>query len=210
MYLSDLDLKEAIKSGQLIFDPPPEPDHIDPTSIDLLLDEVTEAKIWDMEKYSKDQEDRGEARAELRIAKYNLSGFSSKYLCEPPEYSEASKHLVQRRLSQIIVRPSGFVLWQTKAKVGTPPDGATLICFVDGKSTRARAGIVVHLTAPTIHAGWAGKITLEIVNLGPFDLVLQENDVIAQLTVAQITRAPEKLMAHTSVTHEQKSVDGTS
>ena len=59
-----------------------------------------------------------------------------------------------------------------------------MICFVDGKSTRARAGIVVHLTAPTIHTSWVGKVTLEFVNLGPFDLVLQEDDVIAQLPTA--------------------------
>ena len=50
---------------------------------------------------------------------------------------------------------------------------------------------MVHFTAPTIHAGWSGKITLEITNLGPFDLVLGENDTLAQLTVATISSAPD-------------------
>jgi dCTP deaminase len=60
--------------------------------------------------------------------------------------------------------------------------GAQLICFTDGKSTRARTGILVHLTAPTIHAAWrAWPITLEIVNVGRFDLALEEDDVIARL-----------------------------
>jgi dCTP deaminase len=56
--------------------------------------------------------------------------------------------------------------------VGTPEENADLICFIDGKSTRARTGLVIHLTAPTIHAGWSGKVTLEIVNLGPFHIIM--------------------------------------
>jgi dCTP deaminase len=76
--------------------------------------------------------------------------------------------------------------------VGTPDEGAQLICFVDGKSTKARTGILVHFTAPTIHAGWHGNIVLEIANLGPFTFVLQEDDVIAQVTVATISSIPER------------------
>ena len=70
----------------------------------------------------------------------------------------------------------GFVLWQTKEDVGTPEDKADLICFINGKSTRARTGLVVHMTAPTIHSTWHGHVTLEIVNLGPLNIVLEEND----------------------------------
>ena len=69
------------------------------------------------------------------------------------------------------------------------------ICFIDGKRTRARTGILVHLTAPTIHAGWTGNVVLEIVNLGPFTFVLQEDDVVAQLTVATISSSPQQTHA---------------
>jgi dCTP deaminase len=75
--------------------------------------------------------------------------------------------------------------------VGTPVKNPGLICFVNAKSTRARTGILVHFTAPTIHAGWKGKITLEIANLGPFHVVLEENDVVAQLTVATVSSPPD-------------------
>jgi deoxycytidine triphosphate deaminase len=30
--------------------------------------------------------------------------------------------------------------------------------------------LTAHITAPIIHAGFSGKITLEIVNHGPFEL----------------------------------------
>jgi deoxycytidine triphosphate deaminase len=93
--------------------------------------------------------------------------------------------------------------------VGTPEKNPNLICFVDGKSTRARTGILVHLTAPTIHSGWRGKIVLEIANVGPFHFVLQEKDVIAQLTVATISSAPElSLKSSSSITQGQEHVTG--
>ena len=43
---------------------------------------------------------------------------------------------------------------------------------VEGKSSRARFGLLVHFTAPTIHAGWAGRITLEMMCLGRYPLRL--------------------------------------
>jgi len=117
--------------------------------------------------------------------------------------------LVYRRGPEIIVKPNGFLLWQTKERIGTPVRNPGLICFVDGKSTRARTGLLVHLTAPTIHAGWSGKIVLEIANLGPFHFVLSENDVIAQLTVATISSPPELgLKRGESVTAGQVHVGG--
>jgi dCTP deaminase len=107
------------------------------------------------------------------------------------------------------VKPGGFLLWTTKEWVGTPITNPELICFVDGKSTRARTGILVHLTAPTIHAGWSGHITLEIANLGPFHFVLEEGDIIAQLTVATISSAPDlRLKVGISATQGQTQPSG--
>ncbi len=147
MYLSDRDLEYAIECGKLVFDPRPE--KIDATSIDLHLDAITEAKIWNVAKFANDESARGRTRPELRIAQYNLATFGEGYLCAPPEDSADSLDLVVKRGHQIIVRPHGFLLWQTREVVGTNADkNADLICFVDGKSTRARAGILVHLDRP--------------------------------------------------------------
>jgi dCTP deaminase len=113
-----------------------------------------------------------------------------------------------RRGNEIIVRPEGFLLWMTREEVGTPKTNADLICFVEGKSTKARTGMVVHLTAPTIHSTWTGNVVLEIVNLGPFDLVFQEGDAVAQLTVCRISSPPDKAVEGTSVTYRQTNVHG--
>lgn len=206
MYLSDNELVSAIASGKLIFEPPPK--SYDPSSIDLQLDRVDEAKIWDVEKLAKHHHLTGGLRPEVNIGQYNYSQFSKSFLVAPPEYDVRSEHLVQKRGNQVVVRRGGFVLWQTLEKVGTPIDDPELICFVNAKSTKARSGIMVHLTAPTIHPGWSGQITLEIANVGPFDLVLQQGDIIAQLTVARITSSPKRQMASTSQTFGQQGVDG--
>ncbi len=208
MYLSDRDIAWAIETGKLIVSPPPE--RIDATSFDLHLDKITEAKIWDIPAFLEDRRSAGAERPELRVGTYNLAKFSGKYCVSPPEYNVSPQQLVGVRGNQIVVKPLGFLLWQTVEKVGTPDTNADLICFVDGKSTRARAGIVVHLTAPTIHASWSGKITLEIFNAGPFDLVLEEHDVIAKIIVAKVTTPPQKGVRDGSATYGQTAVGGTS
>jgi dCTP deaminase len=203
MYLSDRELEEAIRCGRLIVDPPTE---IGPTSIDLHLDSVEQAKIWDVAAFRSDNPMAGHAELELNIGKFQYGKFSQRYLQSPPADPAAP---VFRRDRQIVVRPNGFLLWQTLEKVGTPEKDPQLILFIDGKSTRtARTGLVVHLTAPTIHAGWSGKVTLELANLGPFNIVLTEGDAVAQIVVATISSVPKVSMAKVSTTHGQMHVSG--
>jgi dCTP deaminase len=204
MYLSDREMEAAIQCGRLIVDPPTE---IGPTSIDLHLDSVEQAKVWDVDTFRSDNRMSGHAEMELNIGKFQYGKFSQRYLKSPPTDPAAT---VFRRERQIVVRPSGFLLWQTREKVGTPEKDPDLILFIDGKSTRtARTGLVVHLTAPTIHAGWSGKVTLELANFGPFDIVLSEGDAVAQIVVATISSVPKVSMARVSTTYGQTNVSGT-
>ena len=205
MYLSDREMEKAIKQGALIVDPPVE---IGPTSIDLHLDSVDEAKIWDIKKFKEANQAAGHADLELNIGKFKYKMFSPTYLLPPPEQDGANVQ-VWRRGNQIIIKPGGFLLWQTRERVGTPERNPRFIIFIDGKSTRtARTGLVVHLTAPTIHAGWSGNITLEMANLGPFHIVLSEGDAVAQIVVAKITSPPKGSMAKVSTTMGQTNVSG--
>jgi dCTP deaminase len=215
MFLSDRDLRHAIEHGLLIVSPyPGKPTQIGPTSIDLHLDKVEEAKVWNIPKFREQNKRLGHGDVpELRIGTFDYKAVAGEFQKEPrltkkDEPPPPPDELVYRRGDSIIVRPGGFVLWQTKERVGTPEEGAQLICFVDGKSTRARTGLVVHMTAPTIHASWgAWPVTLEIANHGPFYFVLEENDAIAQITVATISSIPEKTMKEAgSVTTGQTSV----
>jgi dCTP deaminase len=211
MYLSNRDIKWAIKCGKLIVTPPPEEfgAGYDETSIDLHLDAVDQAKIWNAVALTAVEAEHGAKGPEVYLGTFNWGKFSEKYLIQPPEEDGTRNQTDCRRGEQVIVRTGGFLLWATKEWVGTPTKNPELICFVNAKSTRARTGLLVHLTAPTIHAGWEGKIYLEIANLGPFDFILRENDAIAQLTVASISSATDlDLRVGESVTRGQNSTGG--
>lgn len=187
MYLSNRDIRWAIECGKLIVDPPPDSfgTGYDETSIELHLDAIDQgARVWDIEAYNRDH--------------------------QHPRRTGGNPPLVFRRRDpdEVVVQQFGFLLWTTKEIVGTPvvelgsPTATQrhpeLICFVNAKSSQARTGLLVHFTAPTIHAGWSGKITLEITNLGPFDFVLRENDTLAQLTVATVSSAPDLSLKKTT------------
>jgi len=209
MFLSDVDLRSAVASGDLIIRPLPDL-QIGPTSIDLHLGPVGQARVWDFAKLSDSNKSHGLRPLELNVARMTYGKISRMYLSAPPREARACEEaLVFRREDAIVLRPHGFVLWQTRETVGTPSTNPKYICFINGKSTRSRTGLVVHLTAPTVHAGWSGKLTLEMTNCGPLDLVLHAGDAIAQLTVAMITRPPAcDVRLHEKATFGQTNVTG--
>lgn len=88
--------------------------------------------------------------------------------------------------------PRAFILGQTMEYVELPlvTGKPTLAARIEGKSSCARCGILVHFTAPTVHAGWAGKLTLEITNLGPGPFVLRPSEPICQLILEQVEGVP--------------------
>lgn len=61
---------------------------------------------------------------------------------------------------------------------------------VEGKSSLARLGIGIHLTAPTIHAGFAGQIRLEMVNHNKLPVKLRVGMKICQLIFEQTLGTP--------------------
>ncbi|MER9855340.1 dCTP deaminase [Mesorhizobium sp. M0113] len=63
---------------------------------------------------------------------------------------------------------------------------------VEGKSSLARLGIGIHLTAPTIHAGFAGQIRLEMVNHNKLPVRLRIGMKICQLIFEQTLGTPTK------------------
>lgn len=191
MYLSDRDLNHAMDIGDLIVEPRPGTDRIDTSGIDLRLAAVSTALVWDAAAHAAAMEVSGHPPRLGLGRTFNYKAFAGQYTKPvPAERDRPAGAKVYRDGEAVVVEPGGFFLWQTLEEVGTPSTKARLICFIDGKSTRARTGLLVHLTAPTIHAGWVGKVTLELANLGPFTLSLREGDVVAQIVVATLSSPP--------------------
>ena len=92
-----------------------------------------------------------------------------------------------------VLHPNRFVLARTIEEVELPLSPTCLAARIEGRSSFARAGLLVHFTAPTIHAGFAGRIALEIINLGEFSLILRSGSPICQLIVETVDGEPIRM-----------------
>ncbi|KMP10903.1 hypothetical protein UR09_04900 [Candidatus Nitromaritima sp. SCGC AAA799-A02] len=176
MILSNADIRKALKEKSLIIDPIPQEEQIDTTSIDLRLGEPL--WIWDPELIKQ----RGD-EPKIDADQLNFKELSEQYLVEVPRESSG----------QYIIWPQMVYLASTYEKVKLPT-GSRLSARVEGKSSLARLGLAVHMTAPTIHCGTGfGIITLEIYNHGPFSIeVTPETTRICQLIMEQVLSEPEE------------------
>src|SRR5437867_2705263 len=88
MYQSNRDMKWAIENGRLIVNPAPEQNGsgYDETSIDLHLDKVEEAQVWNIEAYKAATDASGARGPELHVGRFVWATFSEQYLMDPPKY----------------------------------------------------------------------------------------------------------------------------
>lgn len=88
-------------------------------------------------------------------------------------------------VDKFLLEPGRFVLAQTLEQVHMPN---TLMGLVEGRSSFARIGISVHVTAPKIDPGFNGHITLEMANFGQITVELRAmRDMPAQLLLVRTT-----------------------
>jgi dCTP deaminase len=175
--LSNVSIQEAIDSGAIVIVPDPEPRRpadngecrYQTSAVDLLLgDEIA----WLKEKMP--------INVDLRSGKFN-SLFAAN--CERRTLRPNEPHMLH---------PGRFVLGKTHERVTLPiRDGAPwLAARVEGRSSYARCGLLVHFTAPTIHSGFDGAIALELMNFGPYPIALYAGSPICQLIVEQLDAKP--------------------
>jgi dCTP deaminase len=107
------------------------------------------------------------------------------------------------------LKPGRFVLGNTIETITLPiREGRPVYAArVEGRSSFARCGLLIHFTAPTIHAGFDGTITLEIMNLGKSDIMLYPELEIAQLIFERVDGTPTR---NDSQFHGQRTPPGTS
>ncbi|RUO22469.1 dCTP deaminase [Aliidiomarina iranensis] len=68
------------------------------------------------------------------------------------------------------IHPGEFALAVTHESVTLPPH---VVGWLDGRSSLARLGLMVHVTAHRIDPGWSGQIVLEFFNSGKLPLALR-------------------------------------
>ena len=102
------------------------------------------------------------------------------------------------------LEPGKFVLGQTAERVALrlpadmgewPAGKPVLAARVEGRSSLARFGIIVHFTAPTIHAGFEGPITLEMMCHSEMSFTLYPGMPICQLILEPLLGDPVEVPA---------------
>lgn len=161
MILSDIELRGEVAANRLVFEPALRETSIQSASIDLALNNV----FWK----TKVPEGPG---IEITI---------------DIGQAQAYDYLEQIEADEITLGPGEFLLGETAEGMTMPQH---LCGWIEGKSGRARHGLIVHCTAPHIAPGWGTprpkSITLELANLGTLPLKLKAGIGIAQLIVMRL------------------------
>ena len=82
-----------------------------------------------------------------------------------------------------VLHPGEFVLGSTLERITLPDD---VVARLEGKSSLARLGLVVHSTAGFIDAGFDGDVTLELSNVATLPILLHPGMRVAQLAFFQL------------------------
>jgi dCTP deaminase len=177
MILSDRGIIEALEKGELEIDPIPAIEQYTTSAVDLFIGSAF--KCWDHEKLRTQG-----VSVTLNLAEQKFLTTAQAFMVSLPLEKDGSFLFPPFEDKPI------HVLGITRERVHLKP-GSRLAARVEGRSSLARIGLVVHLTAPTIHAGWNGAITLEMINYSPFTLKLVPNKTpLCQLIVERLESDP--------------------
>jgi dCTP deaminase len=183
MILCDREIEALLDDRSIRIDPRPDKDLWTSTAIDLTLDRVL--LKWTPKPYPSGQPN------EPRPMKANFDVLA---MMDDPHY--AAKIPIDPEHGYRL-EPKTFVLGFTREVIQFP-NRSRIAARVEGKSSLARLGVGVHVTAPTIHAGFGAKkpdsrgapIQLEIFNLGEWTVVLDIGMPICQLIFEEVREMP--------------------
>jgi dCTP deaminase len=108
--------------------------------------------------------------------RHHLLDVSSTGGKQPEEESFTNAHFVPFG-KQFILHPHSFVLAATLEWIRMPRDHGG---YVMGKSSLGRRGLVIE-TAPGVHPGFTGCLTLELANVGEIPIGMKPGTKICQL-----------------------------
>ena len=108
---------------------------------------------------------------------------------DPKEPQEDLTELVEVTDERaFILHPNEFVLASTYERVEIADD---LVARLDGKSSLARLGLLTHVTAGFVDAGFNGHLTLELSNVATLPIALYPRMKIGQISFLKMTTPAE-------------------
>ncbi|WP_029934280.1 dCTP deaminase [Thiomicrospira pelophila] len=169
MKLSDKDISAALRSGRIVIEPEPNASKIKGISVDLRLDN------------------------RFRVFNDHTAPFID--LSGPSEEVQTlldkvmGNEIVIEENQAFFLHPGELALASTLESITVPDD---LVGWLDGRSSLARLGLMVHVTAHRIDPGWQGQIVLEIFNSGKLPLALRPGMDICAINFETLSSPAEK------------------
>ena len=183
MILSDREIQAALSRGAFSIHPVPEATAWSSTALDLTLDK-------ELRKWKNLSDGSVEAAVCPGTATYNYTKLAAKHT-----------DIIDIAKGHYDLKPKEFILGWTVQRIKLP-HRSRLAARVEGKSSLSRLGLGVHVTAPTIHAGFGfdpgdpnglgNPIQLEIWNIGDLTIRLVKGLPICQLIFEEVHGTPDK------------------
>ncbi|GAA6206097.1 MULTISPECIES: dCTP deaminase [Thalassotalea] len=169
MRLCDSDIEKLIEQERIVISPKPDETMISGVSVDIRLGH--EFRVF-----------------QDHTAPYiDLSG--PKEEMQKAMNSVMSDEIVIPDGEAFFLHPGELALAVTYESVTLPDD---IVGWLDGRSSLARLGLMVHVTAHRIDPGWSGQIVLEFYNSGKLPLALRPKMKIAALNFETMSGSAQR------------------
>ena len=169
MRLSDGDIELALEKGQIKLTPQPDVSAISGISVDLRL--ANSFRVF----------------SNNSVPFLDLSGERDQLNKDID--TVMGKEIVVDDGGAFFIHPGELVLGSTFESVEIPDN---LVGWLDGRSSLARLGLMVHVTAGRIDPGWKGQVVLEFYNLGKMPLALKPEMIICALSFETLSNPAKR------------------
>lgn len=163
MRLTDGQIEAYLAAGKIILDPAPLAEDISGVTVDIHLG--NEFRV--LQDHAAPFIDISGPRDEIDKAIQSVM----------------SEAIVLNEDQAFFIHPGEFALAVTHESVTLPAD---MVGWLDGRSSLARLGLMVHVTAHRIDPGWSGQVVLEFFNSGKLPLALRPLMKIGALSFEQL------------------------
>lgn len=158
MRLCDTDIKDLIEKQLIVIEPKPDDSMISGVSVDICLG--NKFRVF---------QDHNAPFIDLSGPKDTVQEAMNTVMSDEIHIDDGDA---------FFLHPGELALAVTLESVTLPAD---IVGWLDGRSSLARLGLMVHVTAHRIDPGWSGQIVLEFYNSGKLPLALRPKMKIAAL-----------------------------
>ncbi|MCL1073240.1 dCTP deaminase [Shewanella dokdonensis] len=169
MRLTDIEIEQCLDDGSIVIEPRPSSDAISGVSVDVRLGH--QFRVF--KDHTAPYIDLSGPKAEVQAAMDNV-------MSDQIDIADGQA---------FFLHPGELALAVTYESVQLPAD---VVGWLDGRSSLARLGLMVHVTAHRIDPGWKGKIVLEFFNSGKLPLALRPMMTIGALNFDKLNHPVAK------------------